>query len=196
MLRSEFEILTGIYVDEEMMDVINERYMEMELDKHVFCEAYKSNMNGLAQIIQREANRRQFEKMDDINKAIKELNDKISGLKAELEKEQEWKPYGKNSAMNAVDYTRLLHGYQPMGKAAAARLVAEEFGFKEECVHVMDQVPVYKQDRHGVIRKFGSEERPPVYASTDWNYVRFDVIVKGQTFSYEMVNGDLEPYEQ
>ena len=96
MLRSEFEILTGIYVDEEMMDVINERYIEMELDKHVFCEAYKSNMNGLAQIIQREANRRQFEKMGDINKAIKaikELNDKISGLKAELEKEQEWKPY-------------------------------------------------------------------------------------------------------
>ena len=60
----------------------------------------------------------------------------------------------------------------------------------------MDQVPVYKQDRPGVIRKFGSEERPPVYASTDWNYVRFDVIVKGQTFCYEMVNGDLEPYEQ
>lgn len=196
MLRSEFEILTGIYVDEEMMDVINEQYIEMELDKHVFCEAYKSNMNGLAQIIQREANRRQFEKMDDINKAIKELNDKISGLKAELEKEQEWKPYGKNSAMNAVDYTRLLHGYQPMGKAAAARLVAEEFGFKEECVHVMDQVPVYKQDRHGEIKAFGCEDRPPVYASTDWNYVRFDVVTKGQTFSYEMVNGDLEPYEQ
>ena len=74
--------------------------------------------------------------------------------------------------------------------------VAEEYGFKEECVHVMDQVPVYKQNRHGEIKAFGCEDRQPVYASTDWNYVRFDVIVKGQTFSYEMVNGDLEPYEQ
>lgn len=196
MLRSEFEILTGIYVDEEMMDVINERYIEMELDKHVFCEAYKSNMNGLAQIIQREANRRQFEKMDDINKAIKELNDQISNLKAELEEDQEWEPYGKNSAMNAVDYTRLLHGCRPMEKEAAAELVADEFGFKKECVYVLDKIPVYKKNRHGQIKAFGCEDRKPVYASTDWNYVRFDVIVKGQTFSYEMVNGDLEPYEQ
>lgn len=196
MLRSEFEILTGIYVDEEMMDVINERYIEMELDKHVFCEAYKSNMNGLAQIIQREANRRQFEKMGGINKDFGVLHKTIEDLKDKLEKELEWKPYGKNSAMNAVEYTRLLHGYQPMGKEAAAELVANTFGFQKECVYVLDKVPVYKQNRHGEIKAFGCEDRPPVYASTDWNYVRFDVIVKGQTFSYEMVNGDLEPYEQ
>ena len=124
------------------------------------------------------------------------LNKTIDDLKEKLEKELEWEPYGKNSAMNAVDYTRLLHGCKPMEKEAAAELVADEFGFKKECVYVLDKVPVYKKNRHGQIKAFGCEDRPPVYASTDWNYIRFDVIVKGQTFSWEMVNGELEPFNQ
>lgn len=196
MLRSEFEILTGIYVDEEMMDVINERYMEIGADKREFCAKYKANECGLAQAIQTETNRRHFLSMEDINREVELLNKTIDDLKEKLEKELEWEPYGKNSAMNAVDYTRLLHGCKPIEKEAAAELVADEFGFKKECVYVLDKVPVYKKNRHGQIKAFGCEDRPPVYASTDWNYIRFDVITKGQTFSWEMVNGELEPYMQ
>ena len=195
MLRSEFEVLTGIYVDDEMMDVINERYMSFEGDKRVFCQAYKSNLNGLAQSIQQETNRRRFKSEADQEDDTKELEDRITELKAELDREKEWQPY-QVSAMNTVDYAKLAaYCRKPLTKEAAAELVASEFGFAKENVVICNELPSFRKDRHGKIEQCGKEDRQPVYDATDYNYIRFNVKAKGTTFFWEMVNGELEAFK-
>lgn len=56
MMIQEFEKLTGIYPTADLYAVIEAAYMEFDGDKTAFCKAYKSNKNGIAEKIQREAN--------------------------------------------------------------------------------------------------------------------------------------------
>lgn len=193
MLQSEFEILTGIYVTDDMYKFIEGAYMQLKLDKSVFCERYKNNKDGLAQVIQQEANRRKLLNDEEVLNENCRLHDKIKRLEAELDKEQEWEPY-QISAMNAVDYEKLRRYDKPMSKEAAAEKIAEEFGFAKERIKVLDTIPIYKKNRHGQIKEVGTEERTPIYDASDYNYIRFDVCTRGSTFRYEMVNGELEMY--
>ena len=43
MLMEEFEERTGFHVPGEFFDVIHEVYMETDMDKDKFCNAYKKN---------------------------------------------------------------------------------------------------------------------------------------------------------
>lgn len=169
--------------------------MQSKEDKRVFCENYKKNKDGLAQNIQQEANRRQFLNREDINHEFKGLQDEISRLKAEFDKEQEWEPY-EACAMNWVDYEALAKSGRRLDAKEAVSLVANEFGFTEDKVILIETIPLYKKNRHGKIQRCGTQERPPVYDATDYNYIRFDVRTAGATYSWEMVNGELEPYMQ
>jgi phytoene dehydrogenase-like protein len=60
MMIQEFEKLTGIYPTADLYAVIEAAYMEFDGDKTAFCKAYKSNKNGIAEKIQREANMAAF----------------------------------------------------------------------------------------------------------------------------------------
>lgn len=195
MLRSEFEILTGIYVDEEMMVVINDRYNAFEGDKREFCKAYKENLNGLAQSIQMEANRRMLQKYEDSVEHNKELLKQISELREKLDKELEWEPH-QMSAMNDADYEKLKQCGRLMTKEDAKGYIAMEFGFQKERIVVYDTIPVYRKNRHGAIKKFSEQYRQPVIGATDYNYVRFDVVTGGNEFFYEMVNGELKQWSE
>lgn len=196
MLRSEFEILTGIYVTDDLYSCIEKVYMQLKVDKSVFCERYKNNKDGLAQVIQQEANRRKLLNDEEVLNENCRLHDKIKRLEAELDKEQEWEPY-ENSAMDDKRYEALAKVGRKMSDEEAQELIADEFGFQKDRILVLHNIGVFQQSqKKNRIRKMNAKARNPVYESTDWNYVRFNVRTKGLTWMYEMVNGELKQWSE
>ncbi len=100
MLLEEFERLTNIYPTPDLYTAIESAYTEFDGDKKAFCKAYQKNEDGIAERVQRRATRAHFGAVhayaNDIacrNTEIENLRQEMERLKAELEKEQEWKPY-------------------------------------------------------------------------------------------------------
>lgn len=203
MLRSEFEILTGIYVTDDLYGCIEDAYMEKDEDKRVFCEKYKNNEDGLAQRIQQEATKRILKNetahRNEVAAQIeiaKGLQKEVQRLSKELEEEQGWKKF-ENSDMDDNRYAALAKSGRKLDDEEAIKEISEEFGFKEGCIIILHSIGVFqKSDKKNLIRKTGAKERHPLYASTDWNYVRFNVRSAGLTWMYEMVNGNLKPWSE
>lgn len=104
----------------------------------------------------------------------------------ELEEEEEWKDYGRCP----------LERYKELSKSALSRVLDDEYckkllyrlyGFAEEKIAIIRDVPICQINRHGKIRITGTEIREPIYVSTDWNYIRFSVC----GLEYELYNGNL-----
>ena len=49
MTIDEFSKLTGFYPTVSMYETIEKAYMESKMDKKKFCEAYKNNLDGMAE---------------------------------------------------------------------------------------------------------------------------------------------------
>jgi len=56
MMIEEFEKRTGFYPTLVQYAAIERAYMEFDGDKDAFCKAYKKNVDGIAERIQREVN--------------------------------------------------------------------------------------------------------------------------------------------
>ena len=125
---------------------------------------------------------------------ITELKKEVAELKAALEKEEEWKvSETSGTQMSQDDYLALERSGDIMTEDKAAEWVAEEFGFNPKAVKIRTKAQTYEVNRHHKMRNGETYERKPIYCSTDWNYVRFDV--NGNiTWQYEAVNGELYPY--
>lgn len=57
MMKKEFEALTGIFPSDELYKTIEAAYYDFAGDKTAFCKAYKANKGGIAERIQREADK-------------------------------------------------------------------------------------------------------------------------------------------
>lgn len=57
MTKREFEQRAGFVTSERMYKVIENMYMDLNMNKDAFCEAYKTDADGLATKIQREADK-------------------------------------------------------------------------------------------------------------------------------------------
>lgn len=190
----EFTDRTGFYPSMELYAVIEKAYMEQSADKDAFCKAYKENADGLAEKIQtaaiRKENEREIRLTNESNKRIAEklkLVQQIENLKEQLEREQEWKPYGHNSSMKDEDYVRLTKSGRVITDAEAMELIVSEFGFSADKIEIVHEIATYEISRHNRLRKTGKIERLPVYDATDWNYVRFNCA----GWWYEMIDGQL-----
>lgn len=193
----EFSDRTGFYPSFELYTVIEAHYMEQSGDKDAFCKAYKENADGLAEKIQQEAAMLSLNNQSRAIAAANELRAENEALKeqaerliAQLEREQEWKPYGHNSSMKDDDYAKLCQSGRTMTDGEAVELIASEFGFAPEKITILRKLPTYEVSRHHQLRQKGEIDRPPVYEATDWNYVRFDCA----GWSYEMIDGQLRPF--
>lgn len=197
MMKQEFEKLTGIFPSNDLYRVIERRYMDFEGDKTAFCEAYMKNRDGLAESIQREADRKNNEvqelfkhRQQEADRAVKAMKDHINELALELAKEQEWKPF-ECSQMDDEEYLKLKQATgEEMTATAACVWIEGEFGLKAGLINIHTKIPKYEADRHGRMRRNGERDRPPVYNATDWNYCRFDV----SGWKYEVINGQLYQY--
>ena len=56
MMIEEFEKRTGFYPTLVQYAAIERAYMDFDGDKDAFCKAYKKNVDGIAERIQREVN--------------------------------------------------------------------------------------------------------------------------------------------
>lgn len=84
MLIDEFSKLTGFYPTVSMYETIEKAYMESKMDKKEFCEAYKNNLDGMAEAISYWALVAQIAKENELIREKKELTERIKQLEKEV----------------------------------------------------------------------------------------------------------------
>lgn len=201
MMLEEFEKLTRIYPTAELYEAIEAEYMDGDYEsKEVFCKAYKSNKDGIAERIQRRANEAAWKAESNAKNKLLEnekkyeaenvnLKIEVARLKAELEREQEWTDNGINSEMSAQEYKRLAENLDTrfLCNDEAATKIALEFGFDSRRIEICRVAYRTEINRHGAVRRVEALECQPCYNSSDWNYIKFTA----GGYTYEMVNGSL-----
>ena len=196
----EFAERTGFYPTYEHYKFIEKSYMDFDGDKDAFCKVYKSNENGLAEKIAREVERYiedqtelGMHEHDAMEERLNAQQKEIEKLKAQLDAELEWTTC-KNAGtqMTQRDYVKLKEDSftKMMTDEEAANFIAEELGFNAERVKIIHTVETFEVNKHRWMRAAETYEREPLYESTDWNYVRFDV----NGIEYEYIDGQLEMY--
>lgn len=204
MMREEFEQRTGIFVTGTLYEAIERRYIDMDVDKDSFCKQYKSNKNGLAESIQREADMEVWKREDAENAKYKALEKeletikescekKVAELQKKLDKELEWKPCSGGTTYEQDRYEKLAScgDTKELTDSEAKSLIYQEFGFAPEKIRIIAEVNTYEANKYHQMRIVDRYARKALYNATDWNYIRFDCA----GWQYEMVNGSLRNYE-
>lgn len=196
MMISEFIERTGFEPTADEYAKIEDAYYNFDGDKDAFCKAFVDG-NGVSRIFRartEEISRLRSVLVETEKKFKRDVEDRdrrIEQLTAELDRELEWKPAANTGTnMNQGDYEHLARAGRKMTDLEAWEFIADECGFAPEKIHILHEVSTYEVNKYHRLRKSGTFDRAPVYASTDWNYVRFDCV----GFMYELVNGELRFY--
>lgn len=195
MMMCEFEEMTGIYPTATMYKAIEAAYMEFDGDKKAFCKAFLANKDGMASRIQHSCNMAEFKAASDAETQIAKLKKQVEDLKAQLEREQGWKPYEDEHNVKQADYEQLAAAKftEELSDEEAVDMIASDFGFDRSKIVIVHEVPKYEINRNRALRKVGTYERKALYNATDWNYILFNI--RGNcTMGYEMYNGELRMY--
>lgn len=200
MTIKEFTERTGFYPTYEHYKFIEKSYMDFDGDKDAFCKAFRENTDGIAEKITREVERFIEEQTelgmhehDAMEERLNAQQEEIEKLKAQLDAELEWTPCkDAGTRMTQRDYVKLREDRftKTMTDEEAANFIAEELGFNAERVRIIRKAETYEVNKHRRMRVAETYEREPLYESTDWNYVRFNV----NGIEYEYINGQLELY--
>ena len=198
MLMQEFTDMTGFEPTQEEYSAIEEEYMSLMMDKQAFCKDFVERGEP-ARLYKKRAEcietlRRKLAEMDKDHEAgMVKLMARVAQLQEELDRELEWKPAdGVGTHMSQEEYEELAKCGEELNIEKATEIVCREFGFDRCRVVVNGEAVTYEVNKYGRLRVKDELERPPVYFSTDWNYIRFDCA----GIMYEMVNGGLERYEE
>lgn len=199
MMLQEFEVRTGFYPSQDLYKAIEGAYMEGNLDKDAFCKAYKQNENGMAEAIAQKVSIASIIAADKAEKEnVKKASDlekEIERLKAQLEREQEWKPYESDQNVKQADYERLAssvpNSAHYMTDEEAKDWICDEFDFDRNKITILHEVDEEEVNRHHQCRKTGRKiDRRPVYCATDYHYIRFNT----RNWYYEVWNDQLRPF--
>lgn len=188
MLIGEFELLTGFYPSAELYLEIEREYAASREDKHVFCDRYKRNVDGLAERIARNCNFRQEREARawhnervaaeaNLRQQINDLKYEKEKLEMELERELEWQPWTNKDAVSQAEYEKLINSSRSyeLNDDEAKRWINREFGFETSRITILRTANLCEVNRHHMTRKIGEVGRAPWYDATDWYYVRFSV---------------------
>lgn len=198
MMMSEFTERTGIEPNAEEYAMIEEMYYEYDGDKNAFCKDFVEK-NRMIEVQRKIAEDLQT-RLDELHKAMdaayiemENANKRIRKLEADLEREQEWKPYEETHNCSDEKYDELARtsASDEMTDEEAVDMIAKEFGFVPEKIHIVHWAPKYEINRHNQLRQVGQKVRRPRFAAWDWNYIRFNVI-GNVARAYEMVDGELK----
>ena len=198
MMISEFHALTGFHPSWLLWTVINRVYNESQLDKHEWCDAYVANKNGMAGMIaqladteyERTVHNQEIE-LKNARGEIVHLKEQLEKVKAQLDRELDWQPatdIGTN--MSEKEYAELADDEPPLSDLEAIRRVHKECGFDMAYIQIVTTVQTFDKNKHGKCRISGTYNRQPVWSSSDWNYIRFNVA----DMQWEIVNGELQAY--
>ena len=198
MMIQEFEELTGLHPTMMEYAVIEDLYYDFDGDKREFCKKFAARedaMLNVARMVASETKSELDKTREDTTKQIADLEAKVKRLEAELEREQEWKPYEDKHNCSDEKYDQLARtgAADELTDDEAADMIAKEFGFVRESISIIRWAPVYEINRHGRLRQVGQKVRRPRFAAWDWNYIRFNVTANVAR-AYEMVDGELKPF--
>ena len=199
MMLHEFTDLTGFEPSAEEYAEIEEQYYAFDGDKKAFCQHFLKNC-GVQKVydkrletIQR-LRSQQMEVEKSLMQTIREKDDRIARLEADLEKEQEWQPFEDEHNVSQADYEKLeAAGARELSDEEAADMIATEFGFDRSKIRIVHEVKKWEINRHRRCRTVGMIPRKALFEAWDWNYIVFNVhgnITRG----YEMHNGELQQY--
>lgn len=200
MMTSEFTERTGIEPTLSEYEVIEEMYYEFDGDKNAFCKDFIKN-NRMVEALRRlnDKTEKAFFKANknrrDAEEKVADLEDEVLRLKAQLEKEQEWKPYEDEHNVKQTEYEKLAAASdtRELSDDEAADMIANEFGFDRAKIKIVHEVAKHEINRHNQTRRVGMIPRKALFNAWDWNYIVFNV--KGNvTMGYEMHNGELRMY--
>lgn len=199
MMLHEFTDLTGFEPSTEEYAEIESQYYEFNGDKKAFCQHFLRN-GGIQKVYDKRLEtieRLRSEKMEtekNLMQALREKEARISRLKADLEKEQEWKPFEDEHNVSQTEYEKLeAAGVRVLSDEEAADMIAEEFGFDRSKIRIVHEVKKWEINRHRQCRAVGTIPRKALFDAWDWNYIVFNVI-GNVAHGYEMHNGDLQLY--
>ena len=196
MMIQEFEKLTGLEVTTEEYAEIEQIYYEFDGDKQAFCKKFVKD-NGMVTVLRKML---KVEKEDhrgaelelaqvrrDYDNYSHDMVKAMEKLKAQLEQEQEWKPWVPADAVPQNAYDHLKSSGREMSDAEAIEWIAGEWGFSTDKIRINRKMKQYEINRHHQLRTIGELERDPYYDATDWYYVFFTVC----GMEYEAHNGQL-----
>ncbi|OUN24565.1 hypothetical protein [Pseudoflavonifractor sp. An85] len=208
MLIQEFTDMTGFEPTPEEFQEIESEYYRFDGDKQAFCKDFVER-SGEKQVYARRAEyikelysrlmdqeKEYTAKLNKLEEAYAEqilkLTARVAQLQEELDREMEWRPADNvGTHMSQEEYEDLAkHGHK-LGLEDTIKLIATEFGFAPGRLEIKDEAATYEVNKYRKFRVKDELERPPVYSSTDWNYIRFDCA----GIQYEMINGELVRYE-
>lgn len=194
MMIQEFTKLTGIDPTTEEYAVIEELYYNFDGDKRAFCKEFVET--NMMDAVRKQIISNLHEELTQVyNKLRKEAREsailagEIERLKADLEREQEWKPWENEKALKQNQYDALAKdgSSHEMTDEEAKEWISNEFGFAPGKIQINRQMKVYEVSRHDILRQVGEIDRRPFYDATDWYYVFFTVC----GLEYEAYNGSL-----
>ena len=196
MMMSEFIDRTGFEPTSDEYKQIECAYYDFDGDKDAFCKAFIKNGGDLkiykarAEEIAR-LRSQMLETEKQFKKDVADRDRRIDQLTAELDKELEWRPAADTGTnMEQERYEHLVRSGRKMTDQEAREFIADECGFSADKITIHHKASTYEVNKHHRLRVAAEYNRDPVYASTDWNYVRFDCA----HFMYELVNGELRFY--
>ena len=73
----------------------------------------------------------------------------------------------------------------------AILLINKEFGFEASRIEILNEAELDITEPGARYVKTEKVARPPMYAATDWNYIRFNVHCRPAIWYYEMINAQL-----
>lgn len=198
MLMQEFTEMTGFEPTVEEFNQIEAEYYRFDGDKQAFCKDFVAR-GGEKQVYARrteyikELESQLMDQEKEYTARLAELTAKNTHIQEELDRELDWQPTDEaGTNMSQVEYEDLARCGEVLNVVRATEIVCREFGFARDRVMVKREAVTHEKNKYGGLRVKDELERPPVYSSTDWNYVRFDCA----GYMYEMVNGELKRYEE
>jgi len=190
MMIQEFEELTGLHPTMMEYAVIEDLYYDFDGDKREFCKKFAARedaMLNVARMVASETKSELDKTREDTTKQIADLEAKVKRLEAELEREQEWKPWTNKDAVKQEDYDHLRRCGHEMTDDEAKDWIASEWGFDPSKIRICRKMKTFERNRHSLLRQVGEIDRDPYYDATDWYYVFFRVC----GMEYEAYNGSL-----
>ena len=203
MMLSEFVERTGFEPMPAEYAKIEEVYCSFNGDKDAFCAAFVAG-DGEKKIYQARA--AEIERLNgkilDLDKTFQqssaEYERRLAVLRAELDKELEWKPYEFSQNISQAEYAELAKcvdsgSARYMTDDEALDWVCREFGFDRSQVTILHEINEQEINRHNLCRASGRKiDRRPVYCATDYHYIRFNAGCGA--WQWEAWNGQLHPF--
>jgi hypothetical protein len=190
MMKQEFDKLVELTTSPECYERIEWVYMNCPFfsnanGKAEIAEFYKKyDMNGIERLYRETL---EIEKMKQENEKLKE---RVKSLRT---------PTGTN--MKQADYEKLEKAAKAevghtdtntlLTDEEAKVLVNDEFGFEASRIVILHEAEIDDSEPDSRYVKIKKIPRIPLYESTDWNYVRFNVRGCAGEWYYEMINGGL-----